>query len=166
VVIRWKWLILLVLAVIVAVGIYLFRGNESSRVQRQFRRLAESVSKTSGEGNLTMVMKTETFQRLFAPECDLEFKEQVLNGVFTPDQLVAQLVRGRSQLSTITASFPDVVTTFPENDLAVVAATARFQATHRNGQAVDETRELECELRKIGGEWRFQRVAVVEVLKR
>jgi hypothetical protein len=166
VVIRWKWLILPLLAVIAAVGVFLFRGNENSRVRRQFRRLAESVSKAPDEGNLVMVMKTETLRRLFAPECDLEFNEQVLNGVFTPDQLVAQLVRGRSQLSTITASFPEVVATFPKPDLAVVAATARFQATHRNGQAVDETRELECELRKEAGEWRFQRVAVVEVLKR
>ncbi len=163
---RWTWLVLLVLAVAAGVGLLLWRGNDSARVRRQFRRLAECVAKAPGEGNLSLVMKTEVFTRLFAPECDMEFGEQALTGVFTPEQLTAQLVRGRSQLGTIALSFPDLAVSFPEPGVAIVAATARLQATHRNGQAVDETRELDCELRTVAGEWRFHRVAVVEVLTR
>lgn len=165
-VMRWKLLLGLLAAGGVA-GWLLLGGSEAARVKKQFRRLAETVSKPAGEGNLAMVVKAEGFVRLFAPECELSLPEEELNGSFTPEQLSALLIRGRTQLKTIAVSFPDLALVFPEPDQVVVAATARCQAVHADGRAaVEETRELECELRKLAGEWRFSRITVVQVLKR
>jgi hypothetical protein len=62
--------------------------------------------------------------------------------------------------------FYDLKVEFPEKGTAEVNLTARLTGKSTAGEAVDETRELQCILMKIEKRWLFSSLEVVEVLKR
>jgi hypothetical protein len=62
--------------------------------------------------------------------------------------------------------FYDLHVVFPENEVAKVNLTARLTGKSTAGEQVDETRELECVLRKIENKWLFGEIEIVEVLKK
>jgi len=47
-----------------------------------------------------------------------------------------------------------------------VTLTGRLTGRSGTGEQVDETRELECVLKKIERKWLFSEIEVVEVLKK
>jgi hypothetical protein len=62
--------------------------------------------------------------------------------------------------------FYDSDIAFPEKGVAKVTLTARLTGKSTAGEQMDETRELECLLRKIEKKWLFSQIEVVEVLKK
>jgi hypothetical protein len=62
--------------------------------------------------------------------------------------------------------FYDFHTVFPERAVAKVTLTAKLTGKSTTGEQADETRELECILKKIEKKWLFSQIEVVEVLKK
>jgi len=167
-VVTWRTCRWLALLALLASGAWLFlRDNRTVQVRKTFHRLAGIIAKESGESPLLTAAKAERLGRLFAPECSLELPEEELTGTFAPEQLSALMVRSRAQFRSVALAFPDLVVSFPEDNLAAAAATARIQIIAQDGRVVlDETRELECELVRTEGDWRFRQIRVIQVLQR
>jgi hypothetical protein len=62
--------------------------------------------------------------------------------------------------------FYDFHIIFPERVVAKVTLTARLTGRSTAGEQTDETRELECVLKKIENKWLLSQIEVVEVLKK
>ena len=62
--------------------------------------------------------------------------------------------------------FYDLHIIFPEKEISKVPLTARLTGRSTAGEQVDETRELECVLKKIEKKWLFSTIEIVEVLKK
>jgi len=62
--------------------------------------------------------------------------------------------------------FYDFHTVFLEKETTKVTLTARLTGRSTAGEQVDETRELDCVLKKIENKWLFSQIEVVEVLKK
>ncbi|MFA6567471.1 MAG: hypothetical protein WCS96_04600, partial [Victivallales bacterium] len=74
--------------------------------------------------------------------------------------------KGRSRFSKISLDFYDIVPDI-RNDVAVVETTVRFFGELKDSAKVaEETREIQCKLKKIEGKWKFTSFKVVEVLKK
>ena len=160
---------LLVGALIVVVGIVLaitLIPSQEKRVKRQFHLLSEWVSKSPEENALTMLQKMKNIGTLFDERCEMKISDQSLSGSYTQQEVSTYAGSARSYLSQLDLKFYDLRIVFPEKETARVNLTARLTGRSTAGERVDETRELECVLRKIDKQWLFSQIEVIEVLKK
>ncbi len=140
--------------------------SEEKKVRKQFDLLAESVSKGRGEGTIGTAQKVQKIRTLFAKNCGLHIRVYSLSGNYTPHEIASHAARARLRFSRLSLRFYDLDIEFPEEGTAKVTLTARLTGTTTTGEHVDETRELECVLKRTDGKWLFSDCTVVEVLRK
>lgn len=160
---------LLIGALIVVVGIVVaitLIPSEEKRVKRQFYLLSEWVSKSPEENAFTMLQKMKNIGSLFDEHCEMKIPDQSLSGSYARQEISTYTGSARSYVSQLDLKFYDLRIIFPEKEIARVNLTARLTGRSTAGERVDETRELECALRKIDKKWLFSQIEVIEVLKK
>ncbi len=164
---KLKVLILLVVLVASAALAYLYLfPSDNKKIKKQFSSLSGLVSKEKGESAFAMAYKVNALATLFADKCSFAFSQNAMSGEYTPEEITTQATRGRLQFSKISLDFYDIVPDI-KNDIAVVETTVRFHGEIKDSVKVaEETREVECKLKKIEGKWKFTDFKVVEVLKK
>jgi len=160
---------LFIAALIVIVGIVMAISafpSEERRVKKRFRLLSECVSKSTEENGLTMLRRMKEIGSLFDAQCELKVPDQSLSGSYTREEISTYAGSARSQASQLDLKFYDLRVAFPEKGVAKVTLTARLTGQSAAGERMDETRELECLLKKIEKKWLFSQIEVIEVLKK
>jgi len=160
---------LFIAALIVIVGIVMAISafpSEERRVKKRFRLLSECVSKSTEENGLTMLQRMKEIGSLFDAQCELKVPDQSLSGSYTREEISTYAGSARSQASQLDLKFYDLRVAFPEKGVAKVTLTARLTGQSAAGERMDETRELECLLKKIEKKWLFSQIEVIEVLKK
>ena len=160
---------LLVGVLIVVVGIVVaitLIPSEEKRVKRQFHLLSEWVSKSPEENAFIMLQKMKNIRSLFDERCEMKIPDQSLSGSYTRQEISTYAGSARSYLSQFDLKFYDLRIIFPEKEIAKVNLTARLTGRSTAGERMDETRELECVLKKIDKKWLFSQIEVIEVLKK
>jgi hypothetical protein len=165
--VKIKYLLIGVPMVIIgiAVAVYLF-PSEEKKVKRQFNLLSEWVSKSPEENAFTMLQKIKNIGTLFDESCELKAPGQSLSGSYKREEVSAYAGSARSYFSQLHLKFYDFHILFPEKEGAKVTLTSRLTGKSTAGEQVDETRELECVLKKIEKKWLFSVIEVIEVLKK
>lgn len=160
---------ILAAAVTVIIGIVVifhFLPSEEKKVKRQFHLLSEGVLKSPEENAFAMLQKMKDIGALFDEHCELKAPSQSLSGSHTREEISTYAGSTRSYFSQLDLKFYDFNIVFPEREAAKVTLTARLTGRSTAGEQVDETRELECILKKIKKKWLFSAIEVVEVLKK
>ena len=160
---------LLIIGVFVIIGIVVAFGvfpSEEKKVKKQFHLLSEWVTKFPEENALTMLKKMKNIGTLFDEPCELKVPSQSLSGSYKREEISTYAGSARSYFSQLHLKFYDFHIIFPEKEIAKVTLTGRLTGRSSTGEQVDETRELECVLKKIERKWLFSRIEVVEVLKK
>jgi hypothetical protein len=160
---------LFIAALIVILGIVMVTAvfpSEERRVKKQFRLLSEWVSKSTEENAFTMLQRMKDIGGLFDAHCELRVPDQSLSGSYTREEISTYAGSARSQASQLDLKFYDLQVVFPEKEVAKVTLTARLTGRSAAGERMDETRELECLLRRIEKKWLFTQIEVIEVLKK
>jgi ketosteroid isomerase-like protein len=160
---------LLIAALIVILGIVMVITvfpSEEKRVKKQFRLLSEWVSKSTEENAFTMLQRMKDIGSLFDAHCELKVPDQSFSGSYSREEISTYAGSARSQVSQLDLKFYDLQVVFPEKEVAKVTLTARLTGRSTAGERMDETRELECLLRKIEKKWLFSQIEVIEVLKK
>jgi hypothetical protein len=165
--VKIKYLLIGVLIVIIGIlaAVIIF-PNEEKRVKKQFNLLSEWVSKPPDENTFTLLQKMKNIGTLFDEHCGLKTHDQSLSGSYTREEISTYAGSARSHVSQLDLKFYDLHIVFPEKEVAKVNLTARLTGKSAAGEQVDETRELECVLKKIEKKWLFSQIEVVEVLKK
>jgi hypothetical protein len=96
----------------------------------------------------------------------MKIPDQSLSGNYTRQEVSTYAGSARSYVSQLDLKFYDLRIVFPEKEIAKVNLTARLTGRSTAGERMDETRELECVLRKIDKQWLFSQIEVIEVLKK
>ena len=165
--VKMKYLLIGVPIVIIGIfAFFYFSPSEEKKVKKQFRLLSEWVSKSPEENAFTMLQKMKNIGTLFDEHCELKAPSQSLSGTYTRDEISTYAGSARSHLSQLDLKFYDFHILFPEKEIAKVTLTGRLTGRSGTGEQVDETRELECILKKIDKRWLFRGIEVVEVLKK
>ena len=165
--VKVKTILIAVLMVIVGIlAAVFFFPSEEKKVKKQFALLSEWVSKDPGESTFTMAHKIKSIGTLFAETCDLIVPVHSLSGSYPRQEISGIALRGRAQFNTLSLKFYDLNISFPENGVAKVALTGKLTGRTTFGEEMDETRELECLLKKVEKKWLFSQFEVVEVLKK
>jgi len=160
---------LFIAALIVILGIAMVTAvfpSEERRVKKQFRLLSEWVSKSTEENAFTMLQRMKDIGGLFDAHCELRVPDQSLSGSYTREEISTYAGSARSQASQLDLKFYDLQVVFPGKEVAKVTLTARLTGRSTAGERMDETRELECLLRRIEKKWLFTQIEVIEVLKK
>jgi hypothetical protein len=160
---------ILIALLIVIVGILttvFFFPSEEKRVRKQFALLSEWVLKNPGESTFTMAHKIKMMRTLFAENCELIVPVHSLSGTYTREEISSMALRSRAQFFDLSLKFYDLNISFPETGVAKVNLTGRLTGKSTLGEYMDETRELDCLLKKIGKKWLFVQLEVIEVLKK
>jgi hypothetical protein len=155
--------LVVILGIVIAITVF---PSEEKRVKKQFRLLSEWVSKSTEENAFTMLQRMKDIGSLFDAHCELKVPDQSLSGSYTREEISTYTGSARSQVSQLDLKFYDLQVVFPEKEVAKVTLTARLTGRSTAGEQIDETRELECLLRKIERKWLFSQIEVIEVLKR
>jgi hypothetical protein len=162
-----KYILIGVLIVIIGiVVVFYFFPNEEKKVKKQFQLLSEGVSKSPEENAFTLLQKMKNIGALFHEHCELKAPGQSLSGSYTREEISTYAGSARSYFSQLDLKFYDFHILFPEKEMTKVTLTARLTGRSTAGEQVDETRELECILKKIEKKWLFHRIEVIEVLKK
>ena len=160
---------ILIAALIIAVGAVALPRlfpSEEKKIKKQFALLSESVSKDSDESPLGMAQKLLKIGPLFSEKCEIKTHLESLSGSYTPEEISGYASRGRALFSNLRLRFSDLKIEFPETETAKVVLAARLNGRLANGEAVDESHELESTLKKTGKKWLFTSIVMVEVLKK
>ena len=165
--VRFKNIVIGALVVVIGIGVTIyFFPSEEKKIKKQFRLLAEWVSKDSGENTFTMAYKVKNIGTLFDGTCEFEIPVYSFSGSYTPEEISGYAARGRLFCSRLYLKFYDLVIVFPEKGVAKVTLTAKLTGKSNVGEYIDETHELEFVLKKIEKRWLFSKFEVVEVLKK
>jgi hypothetical protein len=156
-------LMMVVIGIVVAITLF---PSEEKRVKKQFRLLSEWVSKSTEENAFTMLQRMKNIGTLFDANCELKVPDQSLSGTYTREEISTYAGSARSHVSQLDLKFYDLQIAFPEKEVAKVTLTARLKGRSTAGEQMDDTRELECVLKKIENKWLFSQIEVVEVLKK
>ena len=165
--VKVKYLLIgLMMVVIGCVIVITVFPREEKRVKKQFHLLSEWVSKSPEENALTMLQKMKNIGSLFDAHCELKVPDQSLSGTYTREEISTYAGSARSHVSQLDLKFYDLQIVFPEKEVAKVTLTARLTGRSTAGEQMDDTRELECLLKKTENKWLFSQIEVIEVLKK
>ena len=165
--VRIRTIIIAALVVIIGIGgVAYFSQSEEKKVKKRFDLMSEWVSKDPGEKAFTMAHKIQSLGTLFAETCGIKAPIHSLSGSYTPEEISGYAARARLQFSKLSLRFYDLDVDFPQVGIAEVLLTAKLTGRSRDGEHVDEIRELQCVLKKIEKKWLFSHIEVVEVLKK
>jgi hypothetical protein len=168
--VRIKYIIIAVLVVIFGVwGIWAavhFFQSEEKKVKKQFHLLSKWASKETGENTFTMAQKIKNIGTLFAEHCELKADLISFSGRYTPEEISSYAASARFPFLNLSLQLYDFNVAFRGEGIANVILAGKLKGRTTTGEDVDETRELECALKKIESKWLFSYVEVVEVLKK
>ena len=145
---------------------YVFFQSDTKRVKKQFAHLSDLVSKEPNESPFTLARKIQDLGKLFAQSCELIIPIDAISASFGPQEITGYATRGRASFSELTLKFYDLSVEFPEKRTARVRLTASLTGKMGGGDKMDDTREVQCLLKKIGNRWLFTKLEVIEVLKK
>lgn len=155
-------------AVLVAgiIAFVIFSQSEEAKVKRQFKVLAEKMTKTPKETPLVAAARAKRIKELFAETCAVHAPAYSFSRDISSQDLPSLVLTTRSRYSEMSLQFYDFVIEFPEEGSAHVNLTARMRGKLTTGKYVDDVHELKCTLKKTEDIWLLKEIEAVEVLKR
>ena len=163
--VKYVLIALILIAIGIGFSLTLFQSEEK-RVKKQFHLLSEGVSREPGENIFTMDQKIKKMGSLFDETCELKIPAYSLSGLLTRGEITGYATRGRLHFTQLHLKFYDFNIAFTQEGGAGVHLTARLTGKTTTGENVEEAHELDCLLKRIEKRWLFDRIEVVEVLKK
>jgi hypothetical protein len=157
-------LLVLFLAAVAWFAIARLPGRDERLVRRQFAALEKVVSKQKEESPVAGAVRARTCVALFADPCEVLTQVDFLSGSFSREDIAQQLFYGRSQFRKVVLKFHDLHVEFPSPGAARCVMSATLQGDTLGGDVVREVHEVHSALTKVGSDWLFQRMEVVDVL--
>lgn len=154
---------------VVVIGIVMARAlfpSEERKIRKEFVSLSKWMSKGRGETAFTMVRKTKRVGTFFAAPCRFDTPIYSFSGTYTPEEISSYAAEVHLHFSELSLRFYDLDVDILSDDTARAVLTAKVEGRTSTGEYVQETHEVECELRKGEDRWLFHEVRVVEVLKK
>jgi len=155
---------LLLAAAVAALWLVFMRTSEEDRIIDACDALAAAVSKAPDEGNTALLLKSRSLDGLFAAQVKLNVTVYGIGGSYSAEELVSVIMRGRGMFQELNLNFVDITVEVSSEDKAAASFTARFEGRGRAGAATETVRVIQSFLRKIDGDWRFERFEEVVVM--
>jgi len=145
---------------------YLNRDSDEAQVRETLRELCRIASRQADEGAGSGLLKMRMVEKVFAPECRIDFHHELFGGTYKVEEIASSLARARAMFRTCTVNFRDLSITIDPPNRATAYFTGTLDARLNDGKTVNEVRDLECKLKKIDNHWLITDIAVRDVLEK
>ncbi len=164
--VKKNYLIIAGIAIVGIVAAFFLFQTEEGRIKKQFKRLSEIMSKSSGESQLALAAKTSKLEELFDTHCNINFPAHAISKKFSQRDIISSALHVLIQYGELSCRFQDFNIQIPAADTAEAILTATLTGKMSSGEKVRDFHELRCGLVKIEGEWRFSAIEIVDVLEK
>ncbi|MST97272.1 hypothetical protein FYJ85_09485 [Victivallaceae bacterium BBE-744-WT-12] len=164
---KWLWLLFAVVFALGGVSLwYLGQDSDEAQVRRTLRQLCRISSKYENEKAAVGVMKINGTDKVFAPECRIDFRHEMFGGIYTPAEITSTMARVRSMFRSCVVDMRDVAITVEPPDRASAVFTGTLDGRLNDGKTVNEVRDLYCTLEKREDRWLITSISVRDVLEK
>ena len=162
----WMLIALISLAAIISISLVLRSNSDKRHIQRQFKRLSDAVSFTSGESLIAHGLSSKRLGDLFAEESTLSIPVHGLSGRYSRTELVRNALGAKNMCERLNLDFFDLTVDITEPSQAQVTTTARLKGQTLSGDTFNDVRELHCALKKNKGHWLFTACRIDSIITR
>ncbi len=143
-----------------------FTTGEEAAIRRKLSALEDNISRSPGDGNITLSLKNQRLTPLFANPCRIKIPKYNVDMETTPREIAAQVFRLHSRASRVDLRFYDISITLTGEKKAEIIATVNVQGRAPEGGRFSETEEAFIEVVKEEDEWKFASFEQIEILER
>ncbi|MFZ2631147.1 MAG: hypothetical protein WA081_13715 [Desulfosalsimonadaceae bacterium] len=154
------------LAAVAIIAFFLFFQSDTAKIKKCFSTLSKQMDKSGDEHELMAAAAAQKIESLFAKSVRIEIPAYDIDQTFARSEISPHVLYARSQYRDISLKFYDFQIEFPAEGAAHVTLTGILKATTSTGDRVEETHELECELKKMEDDWLLTGVKGVDVLEK
>ncbi len=165
---KWWLIALLLTGLIVVLAIRHFRSSDQAAIRRQINSLTTNVSRPEGEGAIRLAFKNQRLAPLFADPCRFIFPSQNLALELRPQEVAAEVARVHARVASFSLRLHDVSIALAGDSRAEITATASVRGSGQNWgeRPHQDSLQVNIEMVKVDGEWRFAKFEEVQVLQR
>lgn len=157
--------VFIVAAAAVAVIGWKIYNAPARRVARVFARAAGIAEKPADEGLVATAAKLGGAGALLADEIRVVVAEVQQNGAIARDEFVNSAFLVRKEFRTLTLTFEDLETAFPDDKTAESTCRVTLAGEVQGQGRVKETRDLKARLvENADGDWQFTALAAGPVI--
>lgn len=149
-------------------GVYFlfFRNNDELAIKKQLNDLAYLASKNLNEKTTVSIIKNQSLQKIFAPQCELSFGINMFDGVFSNLQLVNSISQANMYLQSSSIKAEDIEIFLIDETYAEADFIGEFKGRSKSGEYIEEVRALSAKLQKLDGEWVIYSISIQRVLEK
>ena len=152
--------------ILCAAAYWVLKGtSEEEKVRKVLFQLTTLAEKPQGVRPTELAVKLKTLQTVFADSVSIDFGARKLSDTYTPRSLEPMLVSFRKHFVETTCSMSDVEITL-QGDRANAVFACRFKGVPRQGNRVDEVRDVSCQLVKRDQKWYIENISINDILER
>lgn len=157
-----------IIGVVLAIGVVLFfilQPGDAARIKKQFDFLSANIDKAPDENQLIGAANAKRIRDAFTETVSIHAPAYRYTRDLAAAELPALVLSARMPYTELSLAFYDYTIDFPQEGRAEVRVTSRMRGRLPSGEPVEDIQELNCRLREIDGTWRFEAIAIVEVLE-
>ena len=147
---------------------FFLRDTDEKRIRGTLDELCRIGSKSNGENPALGALKANRADKVFAQRCSFNFRINSFDGVYTPSEIGANILRIQTLFKWIKLSTSDHQIEVDGNK-GKIFFTGEFSgvAKHGSGSPHNDLRDIEADLVKNGdNEWKFTRMTIRKVLEK
>ena len=157
---------LFLIAAGIAIYFLFFQNNDEKIIKKQMLTLAELTSKSTNEKTTAAIIKNQSLQKIFAPQCELRFGINMFDGVFSSLQLANSISQANMYLQSSKIQASDITVMLIDANNAEVDFTGEFRGRSKGGDYIEEIRALSAKLEKLDGKWVIKSISIQQVLEK
>ncbi len=152
-------------AVIAGIAVYFFRESDTRAVVKITEKLAEYGTKSAGEGNVSLAVKSQGIGKLFADDATISLNKAPVFESFGPAELVGNMMRYFGCFQSVRLGAEDVHVSFPAGNEALAVFEGTLEGTIINKEKVEAEETVVCRLKKVKGDWKIVSLKLEEKIK-
>lgn len=162
-----KYIVLALLILAVAGGIFYWKYTRDHRDEVQIRKLiaelAQSLNKNSEESAAVAILKVKGIADSFVAPVDLQFG-QYSTGTLDQEELLARAGRYRTMLADARVAVSDLVIVMQSPTQARLEFAGSFNGSTKNGMSHSVVKDIDGIAVKIDDRWKIKKLSFRDVL--
>ena len=147
---------------------FFLRDTDEKRIRTALNELCRIGSKTEGENPALGALKANGANKIFASRCTFDFRINSFDGVYTPTEIGANILRIQTLFKWIKLNTSDIQVEV-DGSKGMIFFTGEFSGIAKNGRGEkhSDVRDIEAHLIKNEqNEWKFTRMTIRKVLEK
>ena len=158
--------IVLVAVAAACVWYYGFYSTDEAVLRRRIASLEENLSKESNQSAVAEAVRLEKLSGYPAADgMTVRNVHEYVDGGYSPTSFASTVIKGGQLCRELDVDFSHVEVKIVKSGVAVVTLEGEAEAELKNGEKIDETRDLTLDFQKIDGEWKLIGVSSEKIVK-